>query len=275
MIRAIIATYGLIAYVSFLAVFVYLIGFMWNFGVPKGINEGEAGSFVLAILVNAVLLALFGLQHSVMARPAFKRWWLKYIPKPAERSTYVLLASAVLGLMMWAWQPIPHIVWDVGDTPAGPLLFAVSAFGWIMVLASTFHIDHFLLFGLKQATFYLLRRRLPAPDFIVRGFYHLVRHPLMLGFLIAFWATPRMTVGHLEFAIFMTGYILVALRYEERDLVDELGTAYIAYQKRTPMLNPLKHPILVGGDDRRDARSAQAVVRVVVETELSGPIARP
>lgn len=273
--RIAIALYGLVAYVCFLAVFLYMIGFVWNIGVPKGIDAGEPGLWVVGLIVNAFLLSLFGLQHSIMARPGFKRWWTRYIPKAMERSTYVLMASAILGFAMWAWQPLPYVLWDLEGSVAGNALFSISVVGWLLVLVSTFNIDHFQLFGLKQVLFFLLRRKIPAPDFVVRGFYHLVRHPLMLGFLIAFWATPKMTLGHLEFAMVMTGYILIALRYEERDLVDELGQAYRDYQKSTPMLNPLGN-VLGHGEGRDDDSVIEpSVVRVPIEHEMSGPVAGP
>ena len=276
--RIAIAVYGLFAYLAFLMVFLYLIGFVWNLAVPKGIDAGEPILWPLALIINTALLTLFGMQHSVMARPGFKRWWKRIVPDAAERSTYVLVASVVLGFAMWAWQPMPYVLWDVSGTMAGDVLFSISAVGWLLVLVSTFNIDHFQLFGLKQAAFFLLRRKVPAPAFLVRGFYHLVRHPLMLGFLVAFWATPTMTAGHLTFAAVMTGYIMIALRYEERDLVDELGQAYLDYMDATPMLNPVKSVVraITAEKGQRDRASDGApIAPISVEREMSGPVGRP
>lgn len=237
-----IAVYGVVAYLIFFLTFLYLIGFVEGMVVPKAINDGDPGSVGLSLLVNFALLALFGLQHSIMARPWFKARWTKLIPKAAERSTFVLLASAILIGTMWGWQPINMELWNFEGSFLGNALMGLSMFGWLLVLAATFNIDHFHLFGLKQVVYHLVSRRMPTPAFVIRGLYHLVRHPLMLGFLIAFWATPVMTVGHLEFALVMTGYILIALHYEERDLVDEFGAQYKEYQERTPMLNPIRLP---------------------------------
>jgi len=237
-----IAIYGLLAYLVFFATFLYLIGFVEGTAVPKAMNDGEVGNQALSLFINFGLLALFGIQHSIMARPWFKKRWVKIIPKAAERSTFVLIASAILILTMWAWQPLTHEVWNYSDTFAGTILSSVSLLGWLLVLAATFNIDHFHLFGLKQVAYHLVNRRMGAPTFMVRGLYHLVRHPLMLGFLVAFWATPTMTVGHFEFALIMTGYIMIALHYEERDLVNEFGSNYIGYQETTPRLNPIRLP---------------------------------
>lgn len=230
--------YGLVVYLLFLAVFLYLIGFLWSLGVPKGINDGEACGPVLALLTNLLLVSLFGVQHSVMARPGFKQLWTTVVPPAAERSTFVLLSSACLAALFCWWQPLPGVLWDVRGSALGGALMGVSAFGWGLVLLSTFVIDHFALFGVKQSLFHYLGRELRAPEFVVRGPYHLSRHPLMLGFLIAFWATPWMTVGHALFAAAMTGYILIALRYEERDLHEAHGDDYAAYTRRTSMLIP-------------------------------------
>lgn len=230
--------YGTISYVLFLVVFLYLVGFVWNLGVPRGIDDGQPGALVPSLLINLLLVSLFGLQHSVMARPWFKRAWTAVVAEPVERSTYVLLASLTLALLMWGWQPLPGVVWDIRGSALGGVLQAASALGWGLVLLSTFAIDHFHLFGVRQALYGWLGRELPNPDFQVRGPYLLVRHPLMLGFLVAFWATPRMTVGHLEFAAAMTGYILIALAHEERDLRAAHGADYEGYAARTPRLNP-------------------------------------
>lgn len=237
-----IAIYGLFAYLVFFATFLYLIGFVEGAVVPKAMNDGEAGNYALSLLINLGLLALFGIQHSIMARPWFKKRWVTIVPLAAERSTFVLISSALLILTMWGWQPVTHVMWDHSGTTLGIILSAVSLLGWLLVLAATFNIDHFHLFGLKQVAYHLVNRRMGTPTFIVRGLYHLVRHPLMLGFLVAFWATPKMTLGHFEFALVMTGYIMIALHYEERDLVDEFGSDYIEYQETTPRLNPIRIP---------------------------------
>lgn len=230
--------YAAAAYASFLAVFLYLVGFLWNTGVPKGIDTGEPGPIVPALLVNLVLLALFGLQHSVMARPAFKRAWTAIVPEPAERATYVLVSSLALALLMADWQPVPRVVWDTGLGRLSAALHALSALGWLFTAASTFAIDHLHLFGLRQPLHAWLGRPRSGPEFRVRGPYHLVRHPLMLGFLVAFWSTPRMSLGHLEFALAMTLYIHLALAHEERDLRAAFGPLYDSYAARTPRLNP-------------------------------------
>jgi protein-S-isoprenylcysteine O-methyltransferase Ste14 len=236
--RTLVLLHGAVAYILFLAVFLYLVGFVANLGVPRGIDDGAPGPLAASLLVNAALMAAFGVQHSVMARPWFKRAWTAFIPEPAERSTFVLLASALLALLMWAWQPLPTLLWDVRDGALGDLLLATSALGWALVLLSTFAIDHFHLFGLRQTLHHWLGRPPLEPQFRVAGPYKLVRHPLMLGFLVAFWATPAMSVGHLEFALGMTVYILIALVHEERDLRAAHGAHYDGYAARTPRLNP-------------------------------------
>ncbi|MBK8262083.1 MAG: isoprenylcysteine carboxylmethyltransferase family protein [Nannocystis sp.] len=238
--RALILLYGIACYLGFLAVFLYLIGFVWGVAVPKAINDGHAGGFASSLLIDLALVALFGVQHSVMARPGFKRMWTAIVPKPAERSTFVLFANLCLVALYCWWRPLPEAVWDLRGELAGDLLLGASAFGWLLVLVSTFVIDHFALFGLKQALYGFLGRELPHARFVVRGPYHLSRHPLMLGFLLAFWATPWMTVGHLLFAAAMTVYIRIALHYEERDLLDVHGADYEEYQRRISMLLPLR-----------------------------------
>lgn len=239
MSRPVILAYGVATYVAFLAVFLYLIGFVWNLGVPRGIDDGAPAALLGGSLINLALIAMFGVQHSVMARPWFKRAWTAFIPEPAERSTYVLLASALLAFLMWGWQPLPDLVWDLRGGPLGDVLTATSAAGWGLVLLSTFAIDHFHLFGLRQVLVHWLGRSLPETSFRVRGPYKLVRHPLMLGFIIAFWAAPAMSVGRLEFALGMTGYILLALVHEERDLHEAHGADYERYAAGTPRLFPL------------------------------------
>ncbi len=232
--------YGAAAYLLFLAAFLYLIGFVGNFVVPRSVDHGLTSPIGQAVLVNVLLLAAFGVQHSVMARPAFKRWWTRFVPSSIERSTYVLLSSAVLVLLYWQWRTMPGVIWDVRH-PVGRLALWVLFFsGWVIALASTLMVSHFDLFGLRQV--YLAWRGKPYThiSFRVRLFYRLVRHPLMLGFVIAFWATPTMTAGHLLFSMGMTGYILTAIQLEERDLVAELGNQYRDYRREVPMLLPLR-----------------------------------
>lgn len=231
--------YGAIAYVVFLAAFLYAIGFVGNIGVPKSIDSGPTFPTLETLAVNVLLLSLFAVQHSVMARPAFKRWWTRLVPKQIERSTYVLLASVILLVLFWQWRPMPDVVWDARATAAGPILTGLYAIGWLTVLCSTFMINHFDLFGLRQVALYFQRRPYAPVAFMTRGLYKIVRHPIMLGFLIAFWATPLMTRGHLMFAVITTAYILVALQLEEHDLMQADAMAYGRYRRETPMLIPI------------------------------------
>jgi len=237
MSRFIALLYSSACYALFLAVFLYAIGFVAGVVVPKDIDDGTAGPPLPALLVNTALLLLFAVQHSVMARPAFKRAWTRIVPPVAERSTFVLASCIALALLFWQWRPLPALVWHV-DVPAARMaVYALAALGWLLVLSSTFLINHFELFGLRQAW----RHGKPALDepFVMRAFYRIVRHPLMLGFLIAFWSAPDMSLGHLLFALATTGYILVAVKYlEERDLVRAYGDTYRDYQRRVPMLLP-------------------------------------
>jgi len=231
--------YGLIAYAMFVAAFLYAVGFVSGAFVPKSIDTGEPGDLVGSLLIDAALLPVFAIQHSVMARPGFKAWWTKFVPPSIERSTYVVLSSLALGLLFWQWQPLPAVVWSVEDEAGGIALWVSHAAGWLLAMASTFAISHLDLFGLRQVYLNLRNERYRSLNFRVGGLYRLVRHPLMLGFLIAFWATPLMTVGHLVFALATTAYILIALQLEERDLINHHGAKYLAYKSEVPMLLPL------------------------------------
>ncbi|MCY1056266.1 methanethiol S-methyltransferase [Nannocystis sp. SCPEA4] len=236
--RVFILVHGVVSYLVVLGVFAWFAGFVAGFGVPRTIDDGPPVPWPRALLVDAALLVGFALQHSVMARPWFKRIWTVFIHESAERSTYVLLASLQLALLMWAWKPLPMPIWDLGHGWLAALVHGLAAIGWGLVLVSTFAIDHFHLFGLRQAVDHWLGRPAHEPDFRVRGPYRLVRHPIMLGFLIAFWAAPTMSVGHLGFALAMTLYVFVALELEERDLRAQHGAHYHGYEAQIPRLNP-------------------------------------
>lgn len=238
MTRILALVYAVVCYAVFFVTFLYAIGFVAGIGVPKHIDNGPAAPLATALAIDVALLLLFAVQHSVMARPGFKRWWTRFVPAPVERSTYVLASSLALVVLFWQWRPLPQLVWQA-EGIARPLLYALSAAGWLLVLSGTFLINHFDLFGLRQAWFNLRGRPTPDEPFVERAFYRIVRHPLMLGFLVAFWATPTMSVGHLLFAVATTGYILLAVKFlEERDLLAMHGDTYRDYQRRVPMVLP-------------------------------------
>lgn len=236
--RTLMAAYGIAVYLAFLAVVAYAVGFVEGMVVPSGIDDGPPTATWVALTIDVGLLALFAAQHSGMARAEFKDWWTEHVPAPVERSTYVLLATATLALLMWQWRPLPTVVWEVSSAPWRAIVRGVSFAGWGILLFSTFLIDHWHLFGLRQ----VLRHRRgepPAdPPFRTRSLYRVVRHPLLLGFLVAFWAAPTMTLGHVVFAAGMTIYALVGARLEERDLVEHFGDRYRRYQTEVPMILP-------------------------------------
>ena len=248
--------YGVVSYAIFFGTFLYAVGFVGNLVVPKSLDSAPVGPLGTSLLINLGLLALFAVQHSVMARPAFKQVWTRIVPEPIERSTYVLASSLALILLFWQWRPLGGVVWDVQDPVGRALLLSGFAFGWLLVLVTTFLINHFDLFGLRQVWLHLRGRRYRPLPFRTPGPYRLVRHPLYVGWFFAFWSTPTMTVTHLLFAVMTTAYILIAIQFEERDLVAALPE-YASYRARVPMLIP--------GRRRNASRSEEArpaVVRV-------------
>jgi len=244
--RIISFIYGVAAWLMFLGIYFYAIGFMGNIIVPKSIDSGLDGSFWVALIINLTLLGIFTVQHSVMARPAFKRLWTKVIPKHVERSTYVLCANLALALMFFFWQPMGGVIWQVQNPLGQVILYSIFGFGWALVLLSTFLINHFDLFGLRQVYFHLIGKEYTPLKFVTKGPYRYVRHPLYLGFLFGFWASPTMTIAHLVLALGATTYILVAIRWEEQDLLDALGESYGYYMERVPMIIPF-----IGGRDKK------------------------
>jgi protein-S-isoprenylcysteine O-methyltransferase Ste14 len=238
MSRFIAFLYGLAAYVVFFVTFLYAIGFVTGLVVPKTIDTGTVAPLAEALIVNVLLMSLFAVQHSVMARKQFKEWWTQYVPKSVERSTYVLLASLALVLLFWQWRPIPAVVWHVADPQIAMAITALSLLGFVLVLISTWLINHFELFGLHQVANNLVGRPMPAVRFKTPVLYKVVRHPIYLGFIIAFWAAPTMTVGHLLFAAVTTAYIFVGIFLEERDLVELFGDEYRRYRQRVAMIVP-------------------------------------
>jgi methanethiol S-methyltransferase len=238
MLKFVAFLYGLVAYFTFFATILYAIGFVSGLAVPKTIDTGPDSSATEALVLNLLLMSLFAVQHSVMARKQFKQWWTQYVPKPVERSTYVLLASLTLVLLFWQWRPMPAIVWRIDEPDIAVTIATLSLVGWVIVFTSTFLINHFELFGLHQVANNLTGREMPTPRFRTPLYYKFVRHPLYLGFIIAFWAAPTMTVGHLLFAAVTTAYIFVGILLEERDLTEMFGDDYRDYKKRVSMLLP-------------------------------------
>ncbi|MEC9368181.1 MAG: isoprenylcysteine carboxylmethyltransferase family protein [Pseudomonadota bacterium] len=236
--RVLIFAYGVVSYVIFFATFLYAIGFIGNFAVPTTLDGTPAMPFWQAFAINTGLLGLFAIQHSVMARPAFKRWWTRFVPAAAERSTYVLFSSLALIAMFVHWQPMGGVVWNIQDPAGQAVLYGLFGLGWVIVLVATFLINHFDLFGLRQVWLNLVGKPYTPLKFDTPWLYRYVRHPLYVGWFLAFWATPVMTAAHLLFAVMTTLYILIAIQLEERDLIDTLGDDYVTYKNNVPMLVP-------------------------------------
>ena len=236
--RVLAFLYGVTSYLIFFVTFLYAIGFVSDLVVPKTIDSGAPAPFLQALIINLGLMALFAVQHSVMARKEFKRWWTQFVPVSVERTTYVLFASLTLALLLWQWRPIPTVVWQIANPSLATSVTVLSFVGWTVVLTSTFLINHFELFGLQQVATNLLGQNVPAPRFRTPLYYKFVRHPIYLGFVIAFWSAPTMTLGHLLFATVTTAYIVIGATLEERDLIAVFGNEYRDYRKRVAMLIP-------------------------------------
>ena len=242
--RVLAFVYGVVCYLAFFVTFVYAVGFLGNFGVPKSIDSPADVPFLRALLINSGLLFLFALQHSAMARPWFKKRWTQFVPEPVERSTYVLFSSLALVLMFWRWQPMGGVIWNVESEALRTTVMYAFGMGWAIVFVSTLLINHFDLFGLRQVWLYLRKRPYTNLEFRTPGFYRIVRHPLYLGWLMVFWSAPTMTVARLVFAVATTAYILLAIRWEENDLVAVHGHQYEMYRDLVPMILPTKRPAL-------------------------------
>ena len=238
--KLLVSLYGIVSYIVFFLSFLYAIGFVGNLLVPKSIDSGEVSAIVPSLIINIVLLSLFAVPHSVMARPAFKQWFTRFIPEVIERSTYVLVSSLLLFLLYALWQPMPDIIWNVESAIGSMILTGIFWLGWLVVLLSTFMVNHFDLFGLRQVYINFKGQEYSHLEFKVVGLYKMCRHPIMLGFIIAFWATPTMTTGHLLFTVMTTAYIFIALQFEERDMATFFGDVYKNYQKKVPMVFPFK-----------------------------------
>ena len=236
--RVLAFLYGVTSYLIFFVTFLYAIGFVSDLVVPKTIDSGSPAPFSQALIINLGLMALFAVQHSVMARKEFKRWWTQFVPVSVERTTYVLFASLTLALLLWQWRPIPTVVWQIANPSLATSVTVLSFVGWTVVLTSTFLINHFELFGLQQVATNLLGQNVPGPRFRTPLYYKFVRHPIYLGFVIAFWSTPTMTLGHLLFATVTTAYIVIGATLEERDLIAVFGNEYRDYRNRVAMLIP-------------------------------------
>jgi len=249
--------YGAICYLAFFGTILYAIGFVGNLIVPKSIDSSPENPLLKAILIDASLLLLFALQHSIMARPAFKKWWTQFVPAPIERSTYVLFASLCLLLLFWYWQPLGGIIWQVQSETARVIIQSICLLGFGIVLICTFLINHFDLFGLRQVWLYFIGKPYAHLEFRTPVFYRYVRHPLYLGFLIAFWAAPTMTAAHLFFAVMTTAYILVAIQLEENDLIKQFGSKYREYRQSAPMLIPFTKRSKKELDKPRDVSHSQ------------------
>lgn len=236
--RLLALLYGIVSYFVFFVVFLYAIGFVSALGVPKTIDTGAAAPLLEALTIDILLMSVFAIQHSVMARPQFKQWWTRLVPKSVERSTYVLFSSLALVLLFWQWRPIQGLAWQINDPRIAMAVIGLSLVGWLIVLTSTFLINHFELFGLHQVANNLTGRPMPAPRFRTPLYYNFVRHPIYLGFIIAFWAAPKMTMGHLLFAAVTTAYIFVGIMLEEHDLTTVFGDDYRRYRQRVSMIVP-------------------------------------
>lgn len=256
--------YAAVGYLIFLGVLGYAVGFFADFGVPKGIDQGSKDSVPVAAAIDLLLLLLFAVQHTVMARPWFKRRLRRVAPEPAERSTFVMAASLVLAVVFWLWRPIGASVWNLSG-PGAAAVLAVYAVGWVMAVASTFLISHFDLFGLRQAWLYARGIRYSPPTFSERGPYARIRHPLMAGFIVVFWSAPTMSVGHLLFAAAATGYILVGIAFEEHDLIQSLGDTYSEYRSRVPALIPRPWPRRRSPASRRIGEGARSTARARID----------